>query len=138
MRYRIRLSYDGSTFCGWQKQNNAATVQEELENALSTLTQAHVQVTGAGRTDTGVNAINYIAHTDLPEETGLSAEALHYKLNAILPRTIAVHEILPIRKNFTPDSTQHRANITISYISPKTPSATGFHTGCGRGLMSER
>lgn len=100
MRYRIRLSYDGSTFCGWQKQNNAATVQEELENALSTLTQAHVQVTGAGRTDTGVNAINYIAHTDLPEETGLSAEALHYKLNAILPRTIAVHEILPCPEEF--------------------------------------
>ena len=54
MRYRITLSYDGSSFCGWQIQNDAMTVQECLQNALSTLLKEDIAVTGAGRTDSKV------------------------------------------------------------------------------------
>ena len=93
MRYIIRLSYDGSAFCGWQIQNNDRTVQGDLEAALKTLTGTHVQVTGAGRTDTEVNAIDYIAHFELPDEVRIDAAQLCYKLNAILPREVAVHEV---------------------------------------------
>jgi tRNA pseudouridine38-40 synthase len=93
MRYIIRLSYDGSAFCGWQIQNNAVTVQGQLQDALEKLTGAPVPVTGAGRTDTDVNAINYIAHFDLPDIVRIEAEHLCYKLNAILPKTISIHEI---------------------------------------------
>ena len=93
MRYKIRLSYDGSAFCGWQIQNNDRTVQGDLEAALKTLTGTHVQVTGAGRTDTEVNAIDYIAHFELPDEVRIDAAQLCYKLNAILPHEIAIHEI---------------------------------------------
>ena len=93
MRYKIRLSYDGSAFCGWQIQNNARTVQGEIEKAASTLLGVSVQVTGAGRTDTGVNAINYIAHIELPEEVRVEAAHLCYKLNAMLPREVTIHEI---------------------------------------------
>ena len=100
MRYRLRLSYDGSAFCGWQIQNNAKTVQGELENALSTLYGHPVQVTGAGRTDTEVNAINYIAHFEITGETGPEAEHLCYKLNAMLPREIVIHEICEVSNDF--------------------------------------
>lgn len=93
MRYIIRLSYDGSTFCGWQIQNNDRTVQGDLEKALRTLTGTEIQVTGAGRTDSEVNAINYIAHFEMPDEVRIEAAQLCYKLNAILPREIAVHEV---------------------------------------------
>ena len=93
MRHKIRLSYDGSAFCGWQIQNNAKTVQGELEKALTTLLGSPISVTGAGRTDTEVNAINYIAHFDSPDKVSMNAEQLCYKLNAILPHTIAVHEV---------------------------------------------
>ena len=62
MRHKIRLLYDGSAFCGWQIQNNARTVQGELEKALSLLLGSPIQVVGAGRTDSEVNAIDYIAH----------------------------------------------------------------------------
>ena len=93
MRHKIRLSYDGSAFCGWQIQNNAATVQGSLESALTTLLGQPISVTGAGRTDTDVNAINYIAHFDSPDKVSMNAEQLCYKLNAILPHTIAVHEV---------------------------------------------
>lgn len=100
MRYKIRLSYDGKAFCGWQIQNNARTVQGELEKAISTLTGTAVQVTGAGRTDSEVNAINYIAHFDLPDEVRIEAAHLCYKLNAMLPREIAVHEVSEAAEDF--------------------------------------
>lgn len=100
MRYKIRLSYDGSSFCGWQIQEKDRTVQGELEKALRTLSGKYIQVTGAGRTDTGVNAINYIAHFELPDEVSFEAAQLCYKLNAILPKEMAVHEISETDESF--------------------------------------
>ncbi len=100
MRYSIRLSYDGGAFCGWQIQNNDRTVQGDLEKALSTLTGIQVAVTGAGRTDSEVNAINYVAHFDLPDVVSLDAAQLCYKLNAILPREVAVHEVCETDPDF--------------------------------------
>ena len=100
MRHKIRLSYDGSAFCGWQIQNNAKTVQGEIESALSTLLGTRIAITGAGRTDTEVNAINYIAHFETPDEVSMNAEQLCYKLNAILPREIAVHEVSTVGDDF--------------------------------------
>ena len=100
MRYKIRLSYDGSAFCGWQIQNNARTLQGELEKALSTLLGSTIQVTGAGRTDSDVNAIGYIAHFDVPDEVSVEAAHLCYKLNAMLPREMAVHEVSVASEDF--------------------------------------
>ena len=100
MRYSIRLSYDGSAFCGWQIQNNAVSAQGTIEAALSTLLGQAVQITGAGRTDTGVNAINYIAHFEVPSGLGFEAEQLCYKLNAMLPREITVHEVCETAEDF--------------------------------------
>ena len=100
MRYSIRLTYDGSAFCGWQIQNNAKTVQGTLEAALSTLLGQTVQVTGAGRTDTGVNAINYVAHFDIPKGLPFEAEHLCYKLNAMLHREIVITEVYEAGDDF--------------------------------------
>lgn len=93
MRYFIRLSYNGGKLCGWQIQPNGATVQGEIEKALKTLLGTPVTITGAGRTDSGVNAVNYIAHFELPEEKPFDAAQLCYKLNAILPHEVVIHEI---------------------------------------------
>ena len=100
MRYKIRLSYDGSAFCGWQIQTNDRTVEGDLEKALKTLTGTDIQVVGAGRTDTDVNAINYIAHFGLPDEVRIEAAQLCYKLNAILPRELVIHEVSETDEDF--------------------------------------
>ena len=100
MRHKIMLSYDGSAFCGWQIQNNATTIQGELEKSLSMLLGTEVPVVGAGRTDSDVNAINYVAHFDMPDHVSINAEQLCYKLNAILPREVSVHEISPCGDEF--------------------------------------
>lgn len=99
MRYILTLSYDGGSLSGWQVQNNADTVQGELEKALTTLIGNPVEVTGAGRTDAGVNAVNYIAHFDA-ELSGIKQETLCYKLNAITPKEITVHGISGTRPDF--------------------------------------
>ncbi len=94
MRYFISLSYDGSSFCGWQSQPNAMTIQDSIEKALSALLRCRTAVTGAGRTDSGVNACGYTAHFDA--EGPLDTEQLRYKLNAILPRGIVVHSVCAV------------------------------------------
>lgn len=91
MRYCIKLSYNGLGYCGWQRQPNAPSIQGVVENALSTLLHCDTKITGAGRTDTGVNAKNYIAHFDADPE--LDLRTLACKLNAILPASIVVHSI---------------------------------------------
>ncbi len=100
MKYIIRLSYNGSAFSGWQIQPNDPSVQKSIQKALSTLLNEDISVTGAGRTDTSVNAINYIAHFETHSAIAFEAEALRYKLNAITPAEIAVHEVSPVDENF--------------------------------------
>lgn len=99
MRYKVILSYDGSLFRGWQIQSDAPTVQECLQNALSTLLKEEIAVTGAGRTDSKVNAVGYVAHFETSVE-GLDAGAIDYKINAILPHGIKVHDIVPAARDF--------------------------------------
>lgn len=100
MRYKIKLSYDGSKFSGWQKQDNATSVQEELSKALSVLFHTEIEAVGAGRTDAKVNSVNYIAHFDIPSTVTFDAEHIVYKLNAILPKSIIIHNIKEASDNF--------------------------------------
>lgn len=98
MRYFICLSYNGSAFSGWQIQENANSVQAELQKALSTLLRQPIEVVGAGRTDAGVNARNYIAHFNFNcniQDVPLTI----YKLNAILPKEISIHSIYPVAED---------------------------------------
>ena len=94
MRYFIYLSYDGARYHGWQIQPNGISVQEVLNKALSTLLHEPVEVTGAGRTDAGVNASLMVAHFDT---TRAIDDNLHYRLNKFVPSDIAIHRILPVK-----------------------------------------
>ncbi len=89
MRYFLTLAYRGARYAGWQRQPNAASVQETLEQALSTILRQPVDVTGCGRTDTGVHARYYVAHFDA--EGDLPPTFLN-GLNSLLPDDIAVFE----------------------------------------------
>lgn len=93
-RYFIHLAYNGTNYAGWQIQPNALSVQQTLNEALSTILRTEVYVVGAGRTDTGVHARQMYAHVDcdLPFEP----TALAYRLNRFLPPDIAIYEIFPV------------------------------------------
>ncbi len=97
MRFFILISYNGSAYCGWQRQKNGISVQELLEKAFSVYLRESIEITGAGRTDSGVHAINYHAHFD-SLNTVLISEPLKviYKINAILPSDIVIHDICQV------------------------------------------
>jgi len=85
------MSYDGAAYHGWQVQPNGMSVQERLEGALSLLLRRTVNVTGAGRTDAGVNARCMVAHFDAEEP--VDGAWLTDKLNRLLPQDIAVEQV---------------------------------------------
>lgn len=96
-RYFITFSYDGTRYHGWQIQPNGDSVQQRLQEALSTLLREPVSVTGAGRTDTGVHARMMVAHFDsdacFEAADGINEAQLAYKLNRLLPYDIAVEKV---------------------------------------------
>jgi len=97
MRYFITLSYDGTAYHGWQIQPNGSSVQEALEQALTTFLREDTPVVGAGRTDAGVHALKMIAHFDTGQS--LDCRLLADKLNRILPPDIAVQGVQPVCDN---------------------------------------
>lgn len=95
MRYFVKLSYYGGDFHGWQRQAREYTVQQCLEDHFTTFFRQKVSFTGAGRTDTGVHARNYMAHINL--ETSDNLQTIIFKLNWYLPKSIVIHDIVPVR-----------------------------------------
>lgn len=95
-RYFIRLAYRGASFHGWQSQPNAISVQSVIETALSAILRCETKITGAGRTDTGVNARTMMAHFDtdttIPDTTKIIRA-----LNSMVGADIAIYDIIPVR-----------------------------------------
>lgn len=98
MRYFLELRYNGAAYCGWQRQPDQPSVQQTLERALATLLREPVGLTGAGRTDTGVNASYYVAHFDCASPVADPAQTV-YKLNFLLPGDISVGSMTPVAED---------------------------------------
>ncbi len=93
MRYFLEVSYKGTSYAGFQIQNNAVTIQGEVEKAFATLLRTNISLTGSSRTDSGVHALQNYFHFDLHTEYNLSAL---YNINALLPKDIVVKSIFPV------------------------------------------
>jgi len=95
-RYFIRLSYSGTAYNGWQNQPHSGTItiQSVIENALCTYLRQKIDLTGCGRTDTGVHAKDYYAHFDI--DTLHNIQTLVFRLNKLLPNDIAIHDIVQV------------------------------------------
>ncbi len=91
MRYVLKIAYDGTDYAGWQRQKNAVSVQEVLENALQQALRVDVRITASGRTDAGVHAAGQVCHFDSGEIT-VPADKLPDCLNRFLPSDVRVVE----------------------------------------------
>ena len=145
MRYVLCLSYDGSAFCGWQIQPSSPSVQQCLEEALAKLCGGPVEppqksadfrgpriaVTGAGRTDTGVHAADYVCHFDLTGPLPFEATDFCYKLNAILPRSVVVHAVLPAADDFHARFSATLRSYTYFIHRKKDPFVAAYSWQCG-------
>jgi tRNA pseudouridine38-40 synthase len=85
---RLLLEYDGTRYHGWQRQENALTIQQVLEEALQRLTGERIALIGSGRTDAGVHARGQVAN--FRTESTIPLQAFHQGLNSLLPKDIAV------------------------------------------------
>ena len=95
MRYFLHIAYDGTQYCGWQRQTDVLSVQEVLEKTLERIFKKEVPVWGCGRTDSGVHASQYMLHINLYEDFDFD---LKFRLNKNLPDDIAVHDVIPIEQ----------------------------------------
>lgn len=96
MRYFLEVGYKGTNYAGFQAQNNAVTVQGELEKVMAVIFRCPVGLTGSSRTDAGVHALQNFFHFDL--ETDYNP-AVIYNINALLPKDIVVRSIFPVPEN---------------------------------------
>lgn len=88
MRIALGIEYDGTNYCGWQRQHNVSSIQEKIEDALSKVASQSVSVTCAGRTDAGVHAFGQVAHFNTDANRPDSAWILG--TNSNLPKDIRI------------------------------------------------
>ncbi len=94
-RYFFKISYDGTSYFGWQKQPKQLSIQETIEKDLSKIhSLREVSIVGCGRTDAGVHAKEYYFHWE--SETAINKTEIKYKLNKMLPDGICIHEIYEV------------------------------------------
>lgn len=97
VRYCIHLAYNGTNYCGWQRQNDNPTVQQTVEDALTVLLRTPISIQGCGRTDSGVHAADFYAHADIAVPV---PDNLVFKLNSYLPPDIRIFDIYPVSSHF--------------------------------------
>ena len=97
MRYFFEITYDGSNYHGWQKQPNSNTIQQTIEDCMSTILKQKIDIVGAGRTDAGVHAKEMIAHFETINN--LELDKLSYQLNSFLPNDIAVGNFFKVKND---------------------------------------
>ncbi|MBO5457420.1 MAG: tRNA pseudouridine(38-40) synthase TruA [Clostridia bacterium] len=112
MRYVLKIAYDGTEYAGWQRQKNALSVQECLENALEQALDIDVRVVASGRTDAGVHAAGQVCHFDSDSLT-VPPEKLPDCLNRFLPPDIRLLEGWEGRDGF--DSNRSAKRKTYCY-----------------------
>jgi tRNA pseudouridine38-40 synthase len=147
-RYKLIIEYDGTPFCGWQIQENGASVQGALEAAVKAICGEAVRVHGAGRTDAGVHALAQVAHCDIAKHfvPGRFRDGLNAHLR---PHPIGVlsAEIVPDdfearfsakRRHYLYRITNHRANLALNigrtWRVPRPLDAEAMHEAAQRLL----
>lgn len=133
------MSYNGGAYHGWQIQPNGISVQEVLMKALATILRTEIDITGAGRTDTGVHARLMVAHFD--SDTTLDPQVMTNRLNSLLPRDIAVYALKKVKADaharFDAVARRYEYHIVTAKNVFKTGLAARFHEKLDFEKMNE-
>lgn len=121
MRFFIRFAYDGTAFHGSQRQPNGVTVQETMEQALAMIFREDIPLTFAGRTDAGVHAREMYAHFDINDNQSSIVNNLKFRLNGILPDSIAIYDILRVTDDAHARFSAKRRTYEYHVIDHKDP-----------------
>jgi tRNA pseudouridine38-40 synthase len=125
MRIALGVEYDGRPYCGWQSQADGRTVQDTLQRALSQIACESTSIIAAGRTDTGVHALEQVVHFDTHAERPLTSWVRG--VNAVLPDSIAVCWAHPVLDEFHARFSAHGRS--YRYLLINRPVRSAIHTG---------
>ena len=120
-KYKITLEYDGTNYSGWQKQNNAKSIQGTLITVAQKFLDSPVEIQGAGRTDAGVHALAQVAH--LESSRKINPETLRIGLNDNLPATINILQVENAQPRF--HARHHAVSRSYLYLIAKRRTAFG-------------
>jgi len=96
--FKLTLEYDGTAYCGWQRQTGDATIQETVETALTKMVNHPVTLIGSGRTDAGVHALGQVANFKV--DTRLEPDVFLKGLNRLLPDDIVIRDCRSVAESF--------------------------------------
>ncbi|MDO8349987.1 MAG: tRNA pseudouridine(38-40) synthase TruA [Gallionella sp.] len=125
MRIALGVEYDGKPYCGWQSQAEGRTVQDTIQAALSQIAGVPISVIAAGRTDTGVHALEQVIHFDTEADRPLTAWVRG--ANALLPDSIAVRWAHPVPEEFHARFSAHGRS--YRYLLINRPVRPAIQTG---------
>jgi tRNA pseudouridine38-40 synthase len=145
-RYKITIEYDGTPYVGWQAQDNGASVQGVLTEALAAFAGERVVVAGAGRTDTGVHALGQVAHIDLSKEweTDRIRDAFNFHLRPQPVAVLKAEQVAPdfdarfsaIKRHYLYRVVNRRADLTLeqnrAWRVPRRLDCEAMHTAAQR------
>ncbi|MCJ8502976.1 tRNA pseudouridine(38-40) synthase TruA [Desulfatitalea alkaliphila] len=121
--FKLVIEYDGTDYCGWQRQPNGRTIQQTIEDALARMTRQAVVLTGSGRTDAGVHALGQVAHFSC--DTTIAPEALQKGLNSLLPDDIVIRACQPAPIGFHARFDAHGKTYRYTIRNTPLPAAIG-------------
>jgi tRNA pseudouridine38-40 synthase len=123
-RYKLTIEYDGTSFVGWQQQDNGVSVQGVLTDAVAAFAGERVMVSGAGRTDTGVHALGQIAHIDLAKDWDVERvrDAINFHLRPQPVAVLKAEQVTPdfdarfsaIKRHYLYRIVNRRADLTLN------------------------
>ena len=127
MKYALGIEYRGTNYCGWQRQPHCASVQQHIEEALGFVADHRLELVCAGRTDTGVHALEQVAHFESQAER--SERAWLMGANCRLPRDIRIKWVVPVAGEFHARF-EARARRYRYLINNETVASALFHDLC--------
>jgi tRNA pseudouridine38-40 synthase len=117
--YKLIVQYDGTNYSGWQIQLNAKSVQGVLQDNINLIANEKINLIGAGRTDSGVHALGQTANFRISKE--LDLYRFKHSLNSILPRDIAVKNIIEVDEEFHSRYDAVKRNYIYLFSKSKSP-----------------
>lgn len=118
---KLIIEYDGTNYCGWQKQNNGVSIEETIQNALIKVLKEDIKIIGAGRTDAGVHARGQVAN--FFTETGIPDDRIALAVNSVLPSDIVILKSEGVSMDFHSRYKAIGKRYSYSIINRRMPSA---------------
>lgn len=121
--FKLTIEYDGTAYHGWQRQKSEPTIQELIENAISTMTRQKITLYGSGRTDAGVHALGQVANFVC--QSRMDAAEMQKGLNSLLPDDIVIRSCRQVDKKFHARYDAKRKTYRYRILNQAIPNAIG-------------